>query len=111
MEYTVHHNITPDNKSNKESIVDAMMANDLLTMEAYTFEINNTTFAAFDRWIAQLSPHFSALRSSWFKCIENNYMLVCIAHKFIFYLPVCHFGELFLKSSLLEPPTMHKHAL
>ena len=64
MEYTVHHNITPDNRSNKESIVDAMMANDLLTMEAYTFEINNTTFAAFDRWIAQLSPHFSALRSS-----------------------------------------------
>lgn len=49
MEYAVHHNITPDNRSNKESIVEAIMANDLLTMEAYTFEINNTMFAAFDR--------------------------------------------------------------
>lgn len=91
MEYAVHHNITPDNRSNKESIVEAIMANDLLTMEAYTFEINITMFAAFDRWIAQLSPHFWALRSSWFKCIENNYMLICIAHKIIFLLASASF--------------------
>jgi hypothetical protein len=42
IEYAAHHKIAPDNKSSKESIVEAIMANDILVTEAYILEINKT---------------------------------------------------------------------
>lgn len=46
--YAVNHKMNPDKRSNSESKVDAITANDLLSAEAYTFAKKSTKFAAFD---------------------------------------------------------------
>lgn len=47
--------MNPDNKSNSESKVEAMTANDLLSKEAYTFAMKRIKLATFEIVIAVLS--------------------------------------------------------
>lgn len=73
IEFAAHHKIAPDNKSSKESIVEAIIAKERLTTEAYILESNNTIFAKLDKLIAQVSPLLVASRSSYnqnIKCFE-----------------------------------------
>ena len=48
MEYVVNHKINPDKRSKRESKVDAITANDLLSIEAKTFVPKSTKLAIFD---------------------------------------------------------------
>jgi len=56
--------MNPDNKSKKESKVEAITANDLLSIEAYTFARKSTKLATFDAYIAPLSFLASCFISS-----------------------------------------------
>ena len=48
MEYVVNHKINPDKRSKRESKVDVITANDLLSIEAKTLAPKSTKLAIFD---------------------------------------------------------------
>jgi hypothetical protein len=64
MAWAVNHNINPDKRSKSESKVEAITANDLLSIEAYSFSAKSTTLVMFDIWIAILSLFASCCISS-----------------------------------------------
>lgn len=64
----VNHKINPDKRSKRESNVEAITANDLLSIEAKTFAAKSTKLAMFDTWTAILSLRASCSISSWEMC-------------------------------------------
>jgi hypothetical protein len=48
MKYVVNHKINPEMRSKRESMVDTITTNDLLSIEAKSFAEKNTKLAMFD---------------------------------------------------------------
>ena len=64
IEKAVNHKINPDNKSRRESKVDAIIESEPLLTEAYTFAAKRTIFAMLDSRMANVSLLATFSRSS-----------------------------------------------
>jgi hypothetical protein len=64
IEKAVNHKINPDNKSSRESSVEAIIAREPLLTEAYTLAAKRTMFAMLDNLMANVSLRAIFSRSS-----------------------------------------------